>query len=252
MGYLHQGHISLVRQARSQNPTVVVSIYVNPSQFGPNEDLYRYPRNLEHDRLLLEEEGVDVLFLPSDAEMYPAGHETWVEVSSLGRKLEGSRRPGHFKGVATVVLKLLNIINPDMLYLGQKDAQQALIVRKMARDLHLKTNICVMPTIRQTDGLALSSRNSYLSADQKRAATVLFKALKQAIDLFRQGQCRAPVVKKAMADLILSEPSASIDYISIACTESLEEMDDIRPPALVSLAVYIGGTRLIDNVVISG
>lgn len=251
MGYLHQGHISLVRQARRQNRSVVVSIYVNPTQFGPNEDLDRYPRDLEHDRQLLEKEGVDILFLPSTGDMYPAGYDTWVEISGLGHKLEGLRRPGHFRGVATVVLKLLNIIEPDMLYLGQKDAQQALVIRRMASDLHLKTDIRVMPIIRQPDGLALSSRNSYLDANQKKAATILFRALEQAVELFRQGEMNAEVVKKSMAELIGTEPSAVIDYISIACTESLEEMETIRPPALVSLAVNIGDTRLIDNMVIS-
>ncbi len=250
MGYLHDGHLSLIRKARNDNQTVVVSIFINPTQFGPGEDLERYPRDIERDLKLLKKEGVDVVFAPPVAEMYPPHFNSWVEVGNLTNRLEGACRPGHFRGVATVVARLFDIIQPNRAYFGQKDAQQALVVKKMVTDLSMNLEVVVLPTVREPDGLAMSSRNRYLDPEERQAATALYRALTLAQELWSQGKLNAKWLRQAMTELIQKEPLATIDYVSIADVETLEELDEILPPALVSLAVKIGGTRLIDNIVL--
>jgi len=250
MGYLHEGHLSLVRRARTDNASVAVSIFVNPTQFAPDEDLDRYPRDLEGDLSLLDREGVDAVFVPSADEMYPPGFSSRVEVEKLTRRLEGASRPGHFSGVTTVVAKLFNIVRPTRVYFGQKDAQQAIILKKMVTDLNMNLEVVTLPTVREPDGLAMSSRNSYLSPDERQAAPALYRALMLAQGLWSQGERDAEKLRSEMAKLIGKEPLATIDYISIADNETLEELKDVKTPALVSLAVKIGKTRLIDNVVL--
>lgn len=249
MGSLHEGHLSLIRAAKKDCQSVVVSVFVNPSQFGPNEDYQSYPRDIEGDRALLEKEGVDILFAPTATEMYAPGHDTWVEVGSITERLEGKARPGHFRGVATVVLKLFNIVNPDTAYFGQKDAQQALVIKKMVKDLDINTNITVMPTARSQGGLALSSRNHYLSESGRITANAIYESLKLAEDLYEKGQMNAGSIKDRMQD-ILNNAGVKIDYISIATADTLEELEIINQKALVSLAVYIGTVRLIDNILL--
>jgi len=250
MGYFHEGHLSLIRRARADNPSVVVSIFVNPTQFGPQEDFDTYPRDPERDLALLEKERADIVFMPSVAQMYPPGFNSWVEVSQITERLEGASRPGHFRGVATVVTKLFNIVQPNVAYFGQKDAQQALVIRKMVADLNMNLEIVTLPTVREPDGLATSSRNAYLNAEERQAATVLYRALNLAQKLWSEGEKDAEHIRQEMRALIQKEPLASIDYVSIADPETLEEQDQIKPPALASLAVKIGKTRLIDNVVL--
>jgi pantoate--beta-alanine ligase len=250
MGYLHEGHMSLVRKASAENKSVVVSIYVNPTQFGPREDLSKYPRDLKRDLAMLEKEGVDIVFFPSDKEMYPAGYDTWVTVDNLTKPLEGDSRPTHFKGVTTIVNKLFNIVQPDNSYFGQKDAQQALILKKMAVDLNMNLNVIVCPTIREPDGLAMSSRNVYLTPEQRKGAPVLYQSLLLAKDLFAIGERNAAVILEQMITLIQKEPLANIDYISINDTETLAVLININKSALVSLAVRFGNTRLIDNIIL--
>ena len=250
MGYLHQGHLALVRQARTDNASVVVSIFVNPTQFGTGEDFDRYPRNLERDLSLLQKEDVDIVFAPATGEMYPPRFSSHVEVDNLARRLEGASRPGHFKGVTTVVAKLFNIIQPTRVYFGQKDAQQTVVIKKMVADLNMNLKVITLPTVREPDGLAISSRNSYLNPRERQAALVLYQSLMLAKKLWRQGEKDAEKLRQEMARLIRKEPLAAIDYISIADTEALEELEEVKPPALVSLAVKIGETRLIDNVVL--
>ena len=250
MGYLHEGHLSLVRQAKAENPSVVVSIFVNPTQFGPHEDFGSYPRDLERDLALLEKEGTDIVFMPSAAEMYPAQFSSWVEVSKVTERLEGTIRPGHFRGVTTVVAKLFNIVQPTKAYFGQKDAQQLIVIKKMVADLDMNLEVVGLPTVREPDGLAMSSRNSYLNPEERRAATVLYQSLGLAQKLWAQGEQNAQAIRQQMTDLIQKEPLADIDYVSIADPETLDELDIIQPTALVSLVVRIGKTRLIDNVVL--
>ncbi|MFC2026864.1 pantoate--beta-alanine ligase [Chloroflexota bacterium] len=250
MGYLHEGHLSLVRRARTDNASVVVSIFVNPTQFAPSEDLDRYPRDLECDLSLLDKEGADIIFMSSVDEMYPPRFDSRVEVDKLTRRLEGASRPGHFTGVTTVVAKLFNIIQPTRAYFGQKDVQQAIVIKKMVADLNMDLEIITLPTVREPDGLAMSSRNSYLSADERQAALVLYRALMLAQGLWSQGETDAEKLRNEMAKIIKCEPLATIDYISIADNETLEELEEVQPPALVSLAVKIGETRLIDNIVL--
>ncbi|MFO8010459.1 MAG: pantoate--beta-alanine ligase [Dehalococcoidia bacterium] len=252
MGYLHEGHLSLIRQARAGNSSVVASIFVNPAQFGPNEDFSSYPRDTGRDLALLEKEGTDVVFMPEPEEMYPEGASTWVYVEGLTDKLEGASRPGHFKGVTTVVAKLFNIIEPATAYFGQKDAQQALVVRKMVKDLNMNLNLAVVPTVRESDGLAMSSRNMYLNLRERRAALILWRALKKAEQLWTGGESDAERIRKEMLAFIETEPAAEIDYVSVADTRTLIELDIIEDSALVSLAVWIGKTRLIDNVILGG
>ncbi len=250
MGYLHEGHLSLVRQARAENQSVIVSIFVNPTQFGPQEDFDRYPRDLKRDLALLEKEGVDLVFMPSADEMYRPQFDSWVVVDRLTQKLEGASRPGHFRGVTTVVAKLFNIVQPTKAYFGQKDAQQAIVIKKMVTDLNMNLEVVTLHTVREPDGLAMSSRNSYLSHEERQAATVLYRSLMLAKGLWSQGEKDTQKLRNEMAKLIKKEPLATIDYVSIADPETLEELDEIKPPALVSLAVKIGKTRLIDNVVV--
>jgi pantoate--beta-alanine ligase len=250
MGYLHEGHLSLVRRASEENPSVVVSIFVNPTQFGPREDFASYPRDPQRDLALLEKEGADVVFMPPAAEMYPPRFDSWVEVGEMTQRLEGASRPGHFRGVATVCAKLFNIIQPTRAYFGQKDAQQLMVIKKMVADLNMDLEIVAVPTVREPDGLAMSSRNTYLNPEQRRAAPVLYQALTMAQKLWAQGETDAQTIRQQMTDLIQKQPLADIDYVSIADAETLEELDRVTPPALVSLAVKIGSTRLIDNLVL--
>ena len=251
MGYLHQGHLALVRQARAENPSVVVSIFVNPTQFGPHEDFKQYPHDPQRDLALLEKEGVDIVFMPSADEMYPPKFNSWVEVGKVAERLEGAARPGHFRGVATVVAKLFNIVQPNRAYFGQKDAQQLIVIRKMVADLDMSLEVVAVPTVREPDGLAMSSRNTYLNPEERKAALVLYQALTLAQKLWSQGEKDAKVIRQQMTDLIQKQPLAEIDYISIADAETLDELDRVKPPALVSMAVRIGKTRLIDNVVLN-
>lgn len=250
MGYLHAGHLALVKQARSENPSVVVSIFVNPTQFGPQEDFKQYPRNLQRDLALLEKEKTDIVFMPSVTEMYPAQFDSWVEVGRITERLEGAARPGHFRGVTTVVAKLFNIVQPTRAYFGQKDAQQAIVIRKMVGDIDMNREIVTVPTVRESDGLAMSSRNIYLNPEQRQAALVLYQALSLAKQLWSQGEKDAERIRREMTALIKKQPLADIDYVSIADNETLDELDTVKPPALVSLAVRIGKTRLIDNIVL--
>jgi pantoate--beta-alanine ligase len=250
MGYLHEGHLSLVRQARVDNASVVASIFVNPTQFAPSEDLATYPRDLEGDLSLLDKEGADAVFVPSVAEMYPSRFSSRVEVNKLTRRLEGASRPEHFSGVTTVVAKLFNIVQPTRAYFGQKDAQQSIVIKKMVADLNMNLEVVTLPTIREPDGLAMSSRNSYLSAEERQAALVLYRALMLAQGLWFQGVKDAEKLRNEMAKIIKCEPLATIDYISIANNDTLEELEEVKTPALLSLAVKINKTRLIDNVVL--
>jgi pantoate--beta-alanine ligase len=252
MGYLHEGHLSLVRRARAENRSVVVSIFVNPTQFGPQEDFNTYPRDPERDLALLQEEGADVVFMPEAREMYPQDFSSWVELGKITQRLEGAFRPGHFRGVNTVVAKLFNITAPTRAYFGQKDAQQALVIKRMVADLNMNLEIVATPTVREPDGLAMSSRNIYLSSEERQAALVLWKSLDLAQRLWSAGEREAGRIRREMIALIESEPRARIDYLSIADAESLQELDKIDRPALVSLAVWIGKTRLIDNLVLGG
>jgi len=250
MGYLHDGHLSLVKQARSENSIAVASIFVNPTQFGPTEDFKAYPRNTERDLAMLRKERADFVFIPKAEEMYPEEFNSWVEVEKVTDRLEGSYRPGHFKGVTTVVIKLFNIVQPTRAYLGQKDAQQALVIKKMVADLNMNLEVIVAPTVRESDGLAMSSRNVYLEPQERQAATVLFKALILAQNLQIKGERNAETIRKKMTSLISKEPLAKIEYVSIADAETLEELTEIDKPALASLAVRIGKTRLIDNILL--
>ena len=251
MGYLHAGHLALVKRARRENTVVVVSIFVNPTQFGPDEDYATYPRDMERDLALLRKEKVDVVFAPMAEEMYPAGYATFVDVQGVTSGLEGEKRPGHFGGVATAVTKLFTIVRPDRSYFGQKDGQQAAVVRRLTRDLNLGSEIVVVPTVREPDGLALSSRNVYLSVRERQAAPVLYRALCRAEELWRQGERDAEVLRQEMAGLVHAEPLAQLDYSSIADAESLEELREVDRPAMASLAVRFGKARLIDNILLS-
>ncbi len=250
MGYLHEGHLSLVGKAKAENKSVVVSIYVNPAQFAPTEDLSKYPRNLKRDLAMLEQEGTDIVFFPADKEMYPEGYDTWVTVDKLTKPLEGNFRPTHFRGVTTIVNKLFNIVQPDNAYFGQKDAQQALVIKKMAKELDMNLNVIVCPTVREPDGLAMSSRNVYLTPEQRKSAPALYKSLILAKDLFSHGERNTTNILEQMTAIIQKEPLANIDYISIADTETLEELHTIKKSALVSMAVRYGNTRLIDNLIL--
>jgi pantoate--beta-alanine ligase len=250
MGYLHDGHLTLVRQARTENASVVVSIFVNPTQFGPREDFDKYPRDSERDLAMLEKEKTDIVFMPSVAEMYPPRFSTWVEAGGITERMEGASRPGHFHGVTTVVAKLFNVVRPTRAYFGQKDAQQLLVIKKMAADLNMDLEIVAVPTVREPDGVAMSSRNAYLSPEQRQAAIVLYQSLSLAQTLWSQGERDARKLRQEMTALIQKEPLATIDYVSVADTETLDESDTIAAPSLVSLAVIIGKTRLIDNVVL--
>lgn len=250
MGYLHEGHLSLIRRARQECDHVVVSIFINPTQFGPNEDLARYPRDLERDLRLIEPLGVDLVWTPTAEVMYPKGYQTWVEVEAMTRPLEGAMRPGHFRGVTTVVAKLFNAVQPHKAYFGQKDAQQAAVIRRMTLDLNFPIEIVVCPTVREADGLAMSSRNVYLTDEQRRAATVLFRALSAAKELYEAGERDAEKIRERMRTVLAAEPLAEVQYVSCADYDALEELTEIKGKALLSMAVFIGKTRLIDNIVL--
>ncbi len=248
MGALHQGHLSLIRKARQQCDKVVISIFVNPTQFGRGDDYQRYPRNLSEDIKLSEKEGVDVVFTPPTEEMYPQGYSTFVQVEGpLSSALEGASRPGHFRGVTTVLTKLFNMINPDYSYLGEKDYQQALLAKKLVEELNLDTQIIILPTVREKDGVALSSRNFYLNREERRAATVLHEALKRAELWVKEGERNPFSVVSRVKDLVRKEPLAKVDYVAVVNPETLEKVEDIKGEVLVLLAVSIGSTRLIDN-----
>ena len=248
MGFLHEGHLSLVQNSKRDNISTAVSIFVNPTQFGPKDDFNRYPRDERRDLTMLEKAGADVVFLPSAQDMYPSGFNTWVDVLSITERLEGAVRPGHFRGVATVCNKLFNIVRPDKAYFGQKDAQQLAVIKKMVSDFNMNLDVVAVSTLREADGLAMSSRNSYLNPKEREAAAILYKALCLGVKMIEGGEHDAEVIKAAMSQLIQAQPVAKIEYISIADTVSLQELEAVRSQALVSMAVRIGKTRLIDNV----
>ncbi len=250
MGYLHEGHLSLVRRAKAECENVVVSIFVNPTQFGVNEDLSKYPRDLEHDLSLIEPLGVDLVWNPTPEIMYPTGYQTWVEVEALTRPLEGAIRTSHFKGVTTVVAKLFNAVQPHKAYFGQKDAQQAAVIRQMTRDLNFPIEVIVCPTTREADGLAMSSRNKYLEGADRPAATILFRALSAAKSAYEDGERSAEKLRILMKDILTTEPRANPQYVSCADYDTLEELEVVGGKTLLSMAVLIGKTRLIDNFVL--
>lgn len=250
MGYLHEGHLSLVSRAKAENQHVIVTIFVNPTQFGANEDLSKYPRDLERDLNLLRPLGVDVVWTPTAEVMYPPGYQTWVEVEALTSPLEGAMRPGHFRGVTTVVAKLFNATQPTKAYFGQKDAQQAAVIRRMAVDLNFPLEVIICPTTREADGLAMSSRNKYLNEAERKAATVLFRALSAAKALYESGERSGEMLRRKMKEELASEPLAQMQYVSCADYDTLQELDAVTGKALLSMAVYFGKTRLIDNFVL--
>ena len=250
MGYLHEGHLSLVRRARAECDHVVVSIFVNPTQFGPKEDLSKYPRDLERDFSLLEPLDVDLVWMPTAEIMYPPGYQTWVEVETITRPLEGAMRPGHFRGVTTVVAKLFNAVQPQKAYFGQKDAQQAAVIRQMTRDLNFPIEVVICPIVREPDGLAMSSRNVYLDAEERKAATVLYRSLNAAKNVYENGERNAEKLRQMMREVIASEPLAQMQYVSCADYETLQELETVTGKSLLSMAVYLGKTRLIDNFVL--
>ncbi|NUM44410.1 MAG: pantoate--beta-alanine ligase [Anaerolineales bacterium] len=252
MGYLHAGHLSLVNTARQQCETVAATIFVNPTQFGPNEDLSAYPRDMEGDLEKLRNEGTDIVWTPTKEEMYPANFQTWVNVEELTTYLEGAMRPGHFRGVTTVVAKLFNAVRPDKAYFGQKDAQQVAVIKQMVRDLSYPIEIIVCPTMREFDGLAMSSRNAYLKGDERRAATVLYRALNAAKSAYKSGERSANTLRHLMADTLRAEPFAKMQYVSCAHPLTLKDLDWVEQDALFSMAVYVGRTRLIDNFLLDG
>ena len=250
MGYLHEGHLSLIRRAREDCEHVAVSIFVNPTQFGPKEDLSKYPRDLERDLSLIEPLGVDLVWMPTPEIMYPKGYQTWVEVEAVTRPLEGAMRPGHFRGVTTVVAKLFNAVQPRRAYFGQKDAQQAAVIRQMTRDLNFPIEIVVCPIVREPDGLAMSSRNVYLEPEQRKAATVLYRALTAARNLYENGERNAEGLRQMIREVIASEPLAQMQYVSCADYDTLTELETVTGKTLLSMAVFMGKTRLIDNLVL--
>ncbi|MCB8968734.1 MAG: pantoate--beta-alanine ligase [Ardenticatenaceae bacterium] len=247
MGYLHEGHISLVRQARAENDFVAATIYVNPTQFAPTEDLSSYPRDLTRDLALLEEAGADLVFTPNDALMYPHGFQSYVTVDEVTAVLEGASRPTHFRGVTTIVAKLFNIVQPTRAYFGQKDFQQTVVIRRMIADLNINLQMIVCPTVREADGLALSSRNTYLTPPQREAATVLSRALKHGLTLLNAGERSGDVLHQEMTAIITAESLAQLDYLSVAHPHTLAELAQVEDMALLSMAVFVGKTRLIDN-----
>jgi pantoate--beta-alanine ligase len=250
MGYLHEGHLSLVKSARADCRSVIVSIYVNPTQFGANEDLGTYPRDLQRDLSLLEHEGVDLVWVPPSEIMYPDDFQTWVTVEHITQKLEGAMRPSHFRGVSTVVAKLFNAVQPQKAYFGQKDAQQTVVICQMVRDLNFPLEIVICPIVREVDGLAMSSRNAYLNSAERQAATVLWQALKAANAEFIAGERDPQKLRDLMAEIINSEPLAKMQYVSCAHPDTLQELKEPTKRALLSMAVIFGKTRLIDNLVI--
>jgi pantoate--beta-alanine ligase len=251
MGALHEGHLSLVRTARAQTGVVIASVFVNPKQFGPTEDFSKYPRAPERDAAMLAAEKTDYLFLPSTEEMYPAGAETWVSVEGMGEKLDGRSRPGHFRGVTTVVAKLFNIVQPDFAFFGQKDAAQVAIIGKMVRDLNFDVRIVVCPIVRESDGLAMSSRNAYLTPEQRKQALVLYRSLMRVQNLVDRGETGTARLLVAGTQVMAEEPAVKLDYFEIVDRETLDPVSDISSGALVAVAAYVGSTRLIDNLVVT-
>jgi pantoate--beta-alanine ligase len=247
MGALHEGHLSLVHAAKARCDTVAVSLFVNPTQFGPNEDLAKYPRPYERDRELLEKEGVAILFAPSAEAMYPQGKATWVVVEGLSEKLDGRSRPGHFRGVTTVVSKLFHIIEPDVAFFGQKDAAQSAVIRRMVRDLNFPVEIVICPIVREPDGLAMSSRNAYLNPDERQRALAVHRSLNRVENEFRAGERNAARLIAAAAKVFAPEPQIRLDYFEIVDPDTLDPVDQIERPALAAVAAYVGSTRLIDN-----
>ena len=251
MGYLHPGHLSLVRRARNENASVAVTIFVNPTQFGPNEDLSAYPRDIDNDLDTLEQEKVDLVFAPDASELYPPGMDTWIEVGAVARRLEGAHRPGHFRGVATIVAKLFNIISPTRAYFGQKDGQQAAVIKAMTRDLNVPVEIIVCPTVREYDGLACSSRNARLNQAQRRAASVIYRALQEAEKLWLTDETDADTLRHQVLQVLKTESLLTkIDYVSLADGQSMEELNVATTGAMLSTAVRIGPVRLIDNLIL--
>lgn len=250
MGYLHEGHLSLVRLSKQQNDITIMSIFVNPIQFGPNEDYDRYPRDFERDKSLAEKEGVDYIFYPSVKEMYPEDFKTVVSVKKITEIMCGKSRPGHFDGVATVVLKLFNIVNPDRAYFGQKDAQQLAVIKQMVKDLNLDVEIIPCPIVREQDGLAMSSRNVYLSEEERKSAAVLYRALNLAKEMIEKGEKDVFVIKRAMEEMILKEKHTKIDYIEFVNSDTFEVVSKVEGKILIALAVFVGKARLIDNIVV--
>ncbi len=251
MGALHEGHLALVRQARQENAALAVSIFVNPAQFGPQEDLAQYPRDLNRDLELLRAEGVDLVFAPPVEEIYPPGFDTWVEPGALATSLEGAVRPGHFRGVATVVTKLFNLMRPDRAYFGQKDGQQVAVVRRLVQDLNLGLEIVAVPTVRDADGLALSSRNAYLTPEQRVAAPVIYLALCRAEELWQAGERDAGQLRQEVRSILAAEPRLEgVDYVSVADSETLEELERVQGRAMTSVAARLGPVRLIDNLIL--
>lgn len=250
MGYLHEGHLELMRQAKKQCGTVIISIFVNPTQFGPGEDLESYPRDLDRDAGMAGAVGVDAIFNPGVEEIYPAGYCTYVDVERITDRLCGASRPGHFRGVATVVTKLFNIVKPDYAYFGQKDAQQVLVIKRMAADLNMEVEVVTVPTVRERDGLAMSSRNVYLDPAQRQAALSLNRSLNRAAAEVRAGERDAAKIRQLVVDIIKAEPLAEIDYVEIYSHPDLEPVEVIKGPALLALAVKMGRARLIDNIIL--
>lgn len=252
MGALHEGHLSLVRRARQDNNITVVSIFVNPIQFGPSEDYAKYPRDIEEDIKKLQKENIDILFLPDVSGMYPEDFLTYIDVEKISTKLCGAFRPGHFRGVATVVMKLFNIVKPTSAYFGQKDFQQTVVIKQMVKDLDLDIDIIICPTVREPDGLAMSSRNVYLDAEQRKAAIIIYKTLLEASNLIKSGIIDGRQIQKIMQEKILKEPAVTkIDYIGVYDPITLEEIYDIKKDVLLAVAILIGSTRLIDNMIVN-
>src|SRR5215472_13469044 len=252
MGALHEGHLSLIRTARSQSDVVIASVFVNPTQFGPKEDFSKYPRDPDRDTVMLAGEKTDYLFLPSVEEMYPTGAETWVIVEGLSEKLDGRSRPGHFRGVTTVVAKLFNIVQPDFAFFGQKDAAQVAVISQMVRDLNFDVRIVVCPIVREPDGLAMSSRNAYLSTEQRKQALVLYRSLMRVQNLVDRGEATAARLLVAGTQVMAEEPAVKLDYFEIVDRKTLDPVSDVSAGALVAVAAYVGSTRLIDNLVVTG
>ena len=252
MGALHDGHLSLVREARRMCDVVVVSVFVNPTQFGPGEDFEHYPRDLTKDTALLTDYNVDYIFAPTVEEIYPKGFSTYVNVEGLSEQLEGASRPGHFRGVATVVTVLLNTIRPDFAFFGQKDAQQALVIRRLIKDLAFDTEIVILPIVREDSGLAISSRNLYLTPDEQNSAAVIHKALVQAKSAYKEGERNAHRISEMVRQTIEAEPRARLDYVTVADAETLEKVERVdERPTLIAVAAYVGKTRLIDNTILN-
>lgn len=250
MGYFHEGHLSLMRRAKKENDVCVVSIYVNPAQFGPKEDFKKYPRDLKRDSSMIKKENVDILFIPSNNDIYPNGYLTYIDVEKVSQPLCGQFRPGHFRGVATIVAKLLNMVQPDVMYLGQKDAQQVVVLKTMVRDLNFPAKVKVVATMREADGLAMSSRNQYLSPEERKESVVLYRSLQSAKKAIEAGESSPAKIKNVIQSIIQKESSGKIQYVECVNADTLESIKHLKGNVLIALAVYFGKTRLIDNIII--